>query len=67
MGKSYLNSRNTSIISTFYAHAFNSHDAAKFAMEEWILSEPLNRKNSIARFEEHFMATLNLCRLISDN
>ena len=62
MGKSYLNSRNTGIIATFFAHAFSSHDAAKFVMEEWFLSEPLDKKNSNARFEVHFMATTNLCR-----
>jgi hypothetical protein len=62
MGKKYLNSRNIELVASYFAHSFNSNHAAKFALEEWFLSEPLSIKNSNARFEVHFMATTNLCR-----
>lgn len=62
MKNNYLNARNTQLIATCFAHAFNSNHAAKFAMEEWFLSVSLNTKDSIERFEQHFMATTNTCR-----
>lgn len=58
----YLNTKNTQIIATFFAHFFSSHHAGKYAIEEWIRAEKLVNKFSGLSFEIQFMETTNICR-----
>ena len=62
MENNYLNSRNILILATYFAESFNSHDVAKFAIEEWFLAEGLNSRNGAKRFEKHFMKSNDVCR-----